>query len=153
MQFTSSDLEFLDNIGGAGEENPPAVFDQGETEGGREMAFAAAGWSEQDEVGSLIEPDVAGGEGHDLRLADRGHGREVESLEGFAGWPVGFVEMPFDAAPGTSGDFVFDERDKEAGGGPALFIGAFGELLPEGFDRGEPEIAQQQGDAASVDRI
>ena len=42
-QFAAGDLKPLHKIARASEEHPPAVFDEGETERGREMAFAHAG--------------------------------------------------------------------------------------------------------------
>ena len=43
IELATRDLELLDEVGGAGEEHAPSVLDQGEADGGREMALAAAG--------------------------------------------------------------------------------------------------------------
>jgi len=57
----------------------------------------------------LIEPAVAGGECHDLRLADHGHSVEVEGVEGFARRQLGAGGMPLDAAATAIGVLVFGE--------------------------------------------
>jgi len=44
------DLQPLHEIGGSGEQHAPTVLDQCEAEGGREMALAAAGWAEQQDI-------------------------------------------------------------------------------------------------------
>jgi hypothetical protein len=48
--------------------------------------------------------------------------------------------MPFDAAPVTFGDLMLDQSGEEPGGWPALLVGAFGEVWPGQFDRGQPQI-------------
>ena len=60
-EFAAGDLELLDEVGGAGEQHAPAVFDQRQADGGGEMGLAAAGSAEQDEIGALVDPAVAGG--------------------------------------------------------------------------------------------
>jgi hypothetical protein len=42
-EFASGDLRPLDEIGGAGEQNAPAPFDQGEAERRGQVALSAAG--------------------------------------------------------------------------------------------------------------
>ena len=42
-ELATRDLKLLNEIGGAGEEDAPSILDQGEADGGGEMAFAAAG--------------------------------------------------------------------------------------------------------------
>jgi hypothetical protein len=42
-EFAPRDLEFLDEVGGPGEQDPRSVLDQGEADGCGEMALAAAG--------------------------------------------------------------------------------------------------------------
>jgi hypothetical protein len=49
-EFAPGDLEPLDEIGGVGEQNAPAVFDRGEAERCRQVALSAAGWAEPDLV-------------------------------------------------------------------------------------------------------
>ena len=70
LQFAAGDLQLLDQIGGSGEEHAPAVLDQREADGGREMALAAAGWPEHEDIGPLGQPAVARGHGHDLRFRE-----------------------------------------------------------------------------------
>ena len=42
-EFTARDLELLDEVGGAGEHDPPAVLDESKADGRGEMALAATG--------------------------------------------------------------------------------------------------------------
>ena len=59
-EFAAGDLQALDEVGGAGEQHAPAVLDQAEADGGREMALAAAWRAEHEQVVALLEPAVAG---------------------------------------------------------------------------------------------
>ena len=47
----------------------------------RQMAFTAAWRAEQDEVGTLVEPAIAGAQGHDLGLGDHRHSLEGEAVQ------------------------------------------------------------------------
>lgn len=49
---TPRDLQFLDQIGGAGEEDAPAILDEAEANCSGQMGFATAGRAEQDQVGA-----------------------------------------------------------------------------------------------------
>src|SRR5208282_6151426 len=69
-EFSAGDLELLNEIGSAGEEDAPSVLDQGKADGASQMALAAAGRTEQEQIGALGQPGVSGGCGHDLRLGD-----------------------------------------------------------------------------------
>ena len=57
IELATRDLELLDEVGGAGEEHAPSVLDQGEADGGREMALSAAGRAEQEQIGSCEQLD------------------------------------------------------------------------------------------------
>ena len=152
-ELAARDLQPLDEIGGAGEQHAPAVLDEREADGCRQMALAAAGRAEQQQIGALVQPAIAGGERHDLRLADHRHGLEVEGVEGLAGGQPGFGEMALDAAAAALGDLVLGERGEEAGGGPAFLVGLLGELGPHQLDGGQAQLGEQQLDAGGVDRI
>ena len=146
-------LQALHQIGGAGEEHAIAVLDQGETDGGGKMAFAGAGRAEHEAVGALVEPAVAGGERHDLGLCEHRHGLEVEGGEALAGEQPGLPEMAFDTPSVAFGELVLGEGCEEAGGGPALGIGALGEALPELVDRRQAEIGEHQGELDGIDLV
>ena len=62
------------------------------------MALAPARRPKQQQIGAVVQPRIAGGQCHDLGLADHGNGLEVEGVEGLAGWQPGFGEMAFEAA-------------------------------------------------------
>jgi hypothetical protein len=100
-EIAACDLELLDEIGGAGIEHAPSILDQSEADGGSQMAFSAAGRTEQKQVGALGQPAVAGRCGHDLGLGlgDHRHGFEVEGVEGLSRWQAGLREMALDASP------------------------------------------------------
>ena len=65
-EFTAGDLEFLDEVGGPGEEDFPAVLDEREADGRCEVALAAARGAEEEQVRPCGEPGVAGRDRHDL---------------------------------------------------------------------------------------
>ena len=82
----------------------------------------------------------------------------VIANSGRKGWPVfceavGLGEVALDAAAGALGDLVLGQRGEEAGGGPALLVGAFGEARPDVGDRGQPQITEQNAEPGGVDRI
>jgi hypothetical protein len=52
----------------AGRTGASAVFDKGEAESCRKLAFGPAPRPEQQKIGAVVQPDVAGGERRDLRL-------------------------------------------------------------------------------------
>src|SRR5262245_59978076 len=92
------------------------------------MRLASAGRAKEHDIGTLIEPAVAGGKRHDLRLADHGHGVEVEGVEGFARRQLGAREMPLDTAATAIGDLVFGECREKAGGRPTLLVRTGGSM-------------------------
>ena len=130
-EFAARDLELLHQVGGAGEQHAPAVLHQREADGGGQMRFAAAGPTEQQQIGALVDPAVAGADRHDMRLGDHRHGLEVEAVEGLARQQPGLDEMALDAAAVAFGDLVFGERGEEAGGGPAFLVRPLGESRPD----------------------
>ena len=100
------------------------------------MALTPAGGAKEQDIGTLIKPAVAGGERHDLRLADHGHDVEVESVERLARWQSRAGKMPLDAAPAAVGDLVFGECSQEAGSRPTLLVRTRGKGGPHQFDGG-----------------
>src|SRR5207237_1227941 len=80
-EFAASDLQPLYKVGGSGEQHAPAVFDEGKAESCRQVTLAGAGRPEQNQIGSLAQPGIAGGQGHDLGLANHRDGLEVEGIE------------------------------------------------------------------------
>lgn len=101
----------------------------------------------------MIKPTVAGGERHDLRLADQGHSVEVEGVEGLARRQSRAGKMPLDAAPAAVGHLVFGECRQEAGSGPTLLVRTRGESGPHQLDGGQAQLTQQEFDAGSVDGV
>ena len=133
-QLATSDLEPLHEISGAGEHHAPSILDQGEPERCRQMALAAARWAEEQDVGTLRQPSVAGRQRHHLSFRDHRHGLEVERGERLAGRQTRLGEMPLDAAATTVGHLVLGKRREEAGRRPAFLVGLLGELGPYQLD-------------------
>ena len=61
--------------------------------------------------------------------------------------------MAFDTPSVAFGELVLGEGCEEAGGGPALGIGALGEALPELVDRRQAEIGEHQGELDGIDLV
>lgn len=116
------------------------------------MRLAAARRPEQDHIGAGFDPAVAGGERHDLGLADGGHGVEVEAVEGFSQRQARLVEMTLDAAAVAFGDLVIGEAGQEACGGPAFLVGTGCEVRPGELDGGKPQIVEGVAETGRIDR-
>ena len=149
-EFAACDLQALDEIAGAHEQHAPSILDEREADGGCQVALAAAGWAEQQKIGALLEPTVACGQGHHLRLADHRHGLEVEAGECFTDGQPCFGQMTLDAAATAIGDLVFGERGQEASGRPAFLVGLLGELGPHQLDSGQGARAGKKPISAEV---
>src|SRR5882757_7025651 len=76
------------------------------------MALAAARRPEQQDVGTLRQPSIAGRQRHHLSFRDHWDDLEVERGERLAGGQTRLGEMPFDAATATVGPLVLGERRK-----------------------------------------
>src|SRR6516162_807063 len=100
------------------------------------MALADAGWTKQQQIGTGLEPDIAGSERHHLGLRDHRYTVEVEGGERLASGQSSFRHMPLNPTPATIGDLVLGERRQKARGGPALLIRLHGELWPDGLYTG-----------------
>ena len=120
-------------------QDPEAVFDERQPDRCPQVTFPGPGRADQDQIGALVQPAIAGDQGVDMGLGDHGHDIEVEVGERFAGRQFGFGEMAFEAPPSPVGDLLFGQRAEQAGRGPAFGIGAFGDLRPGG-----PEGRQAQ---------
>ena len=142
--ITARDLQLLDKIGGAGEEHAPAVLDQPDADGGREMGFAAARRAEADDVGATFQPGIARDKGHDLGFGERGgsenrpgdgfpdvrDGVELEGVERLCGWQPGLGQVTLDPASAAPGDLELGQSSQQPCCGPALLVRALGEAGP-----------------------
>ena len=117
------------------------------------MALADARWAEEEDVGPLRQPSVAGRQRHHLSFRDHWHGLEVERGERLAGGQTRLGEMAFDAAPATVGHLVLGERRKEAGRRPAFLVGLFRELGPHQLEGRQAQLAQQELDAGGINGV
>ena len=101
LQFPAGNLELLHEIGGPGEQDPLSVLDQRKADSSSKMALSSAGRTEHEDVGSLGEPTIAGGNCHNLRLRDHGNSVKGEAVHGLSGRQVRLGEMPFNPTIGT----------------------------------------------------
>ncbi len=113
IEIALGDLQFLDEAGGSGEEHLEALAPEGEADGGGEVALADAGGHEDEEVGSLADPAVFGGEGLTACLGRRWDEAEIEAFEVLAGEEFGLPGMSVDAAVVPFGQFEFGEREEK----------------------------------------
>ncbi len=97
-QFAAGDLALLDEVGCAGEQHAPAIFDQRETDGRGEMGFPATWSAGQDQIGAVIDPAIPGPQRHHRGLGDHRHRLELEAVEGLPGRQARFKKMALDAA-------------------------------------------------------
>ena len=105
------------------------------------MTLAGAGRPEQDQIGAPAQPGIAGGQRHDLGLADHRDGLEVEGIECLAGRQPGFGQMAFDAASAALGHLMLGQGGKETCRWPAL------------FDGGKSQLGEEQRETGGVDGI
>src|SRR5438874_6085593 len=101
-------------------------------------------------IGAIVQPRVAGGERHDLGLADHRDDLEVESVEGLAGRQPGFGQMAFEAAAGALGNLMFGQCRQETSGRPAFLVGLGSERGPDLCDSGQPQLGKELLDACGV---
>ena len=59
-EITPGDLKFLNQVGGSGEQNPPAIFHQSVADSGRQVRLAAAGRPKEYKIGAFFQPAVTG---------------------------------------------------------------------------------------------
>jgi hypothetical protein len=113
----ASSLQFLHDVGGAGEKHVEAVLDERATDGRCTVALAGSGRAEKQQVGRLVEPGVAGGECHDACLVQHRHDREVEIIECFAEVQMCLGEIPHgpQAARSAISSSASAERNRAAG--------------------------------------
>ena len=116
------------------------------------MTLAAAGRAEQNQIGALVQPGIAGGERHDLGLADHRNGIEVEGVDGFAGRQPSLGKMTLDTPAAALGHLVLGQGGKEARRRPSLLVGLGGNRRPDLLDGGQPQLGEKQFDAGGIDR-
>ncbi len=150
-EFAPGDLQALHEVGSSGEQNPPAPFHQCEADCRGKMAFTTARRTEQDEVGALLEPAIAGAQGHDLGLGDHRHGIEGEAVQGLACGQMGLCQVAFDPAAIAFGEFVLGERGEEPAGGPSLLVRLGGEVSPDVLDGGQAQFVEHEAEALCID--
>ena len=117
------------------------------------MRLAAAGSADEQQIGALVDPAVAGADRQDMGLGDHRHHVEVEAVEGLAGQQLRLGEMAREAAAVAFGDLVLGERGEEARGGPAFLVRPLGKARPILLDRGQTEVVEHQREPGGVDAL
>jgi hypothetical protein len=111
----------------------------------------APGGPNQQQIGCFVQPGVAGGERHHACLAEHWHGREVEVVEGFAGWQAGLDKMTLDPATAALGNLEFSEHREKPCRRPTLLVSPLGEVRPEPRDGRQAQIVQQKRQSGGID--
>jgi len=151
-QFAAGDLEFLDQIRSAGEQDAPPIFDQREAYCRCQMGFTPARWTEEDEICTFFEPAITRTQRRDLGTRDHRHRVEGEAVEGFARRQAGFAQMSFDPASIPFGYLMLGERGEQTGARPAFLVGPRGKVGPDQFDCRQAQIVEDEAQALTVDR-
>src|SRR5262249_19200850 len=112
---------------------------------------SAAGRAKEQDVGAVSEPDVTGGEGHDLGFGEHRRSLEVEGGERLAGGQPGLRHVAFDAPAGAVCRLMLGPWGEGAGGGPALLVGLSCQSGPDALNAGQAQLGEQQLDAGRVD--
>ncbi len=99
--------------------------------------------AEDQKIGAVVDPFLAGREGQDMRFTKSGGGVEVEVGEAFAGGKTGLRAMTLNAPGGSVSYFQFDQGGEQLGGRPSFPVGDFGEAFPMPSDAGETERGEQ----------
>ena len=150
-QLLAGGLQLLDEIGGAGEEHAIAIVDEGMTESGPEMAFADAGWAEEQDVLPAIDPCVALGEGEEASLADHWHGGEVEGVEGLAG-AAGATPARGGRCAVAGARRPHARRALRGSVRRASFgVGGLGEAWPHAGEGGQTQLGEQNRQPGGID--
>src|SRR5262249_34210772 len=143
-------LQLLDELPGANEQHTPSLLEERMPEPGREVRLSGAVPAKKKYVTALLEPSIARGERHDLRLTDHGHPLEVEGAEGFVLRQLRFGEVAFEPAACTLGNLEFGEGRKEAGRRPTFLVGLICELGPHQFHGRQAQLGKLQLDARGI---
>ena len=114
IEMALSDRHFLDEAGGSGEERLEALAHEGEADGGGEVALADAGGPEDEEVGSLADPAVFGGEGLNACFGRGRNNAEIESFEVLSREEFGLSGMSVEVPVVPFGQFEFGEGEEES---------------------------------------
>ena len=59
-KFAAGDLQSLNQLRGSCKEHLPALLDQAQADGGGQVRLASTGWADQDQIGAVAKPGIAG---------------------------------------------------------------------------------------------
>ena len=115
------------------------------------MRFATAGSADEQQIGALVDPAVAGADRQDTRLGEHRHEIEVEAVQRLAGQELRLREVTREATAVAFRDLVLGKRGEEACGGPAFLVRPVGQCWPILLDCGQAKIVEHQCQAGVVD--
>src|SRR5207302_7520824 len=104
------------------------MIDQSMADSGNEVCLADPRWTEEQDVGALLQPDIAFDERGNVRRRHRRHGSEVEAGKRFLRWQGGFQPMPRKPSCLAFGHFMFKQDREQSVGPPSFSIRLFGDL-------------------------
>jgi hypothetical protein len=114
---------------GAGEEDAPAVPDEGEVDGRGEIRLPPPEVSKG--IGlAICEAAIAGADREQLGRSVPRNGVEGEGVDDLSGWEAAFEELPFGPPAIAVGDLMVGEGGKQAHRPSRFFAGARGKLRP-----------------------
>ena len=150
LQALAGCLQALHELAGTHVQHPAPGVDQGVADPATHMALAHTRRAEDQDRGALVEPGIAAGQRHDVRLRQHRHLGEVEAGECFGHVELGLGTVTLDAPLGPLGEFMFEQTTQETGCRPALLVRAFGELRPQPAHGGQAQFGQHQRIARRV---
>ena len=112
--------------------------------------FSAARSADQEQVGTLFDPAVAGADRQDVGLGDHRHGVEVEAIEGLAWQQLGLGEMACEPPAVPLGDLVLGQCGQQARRRPAFLVRPLGKARPVLLDRGQAQIVEHQRKSGGI---
>jgi hypothetical protein len=110
--------------------------------GYREVCFAAAGLSREDEP-ATVGDEVSGEKRAKEGKAQGRLQREVEVVDGLEEWEMSAACEPPEARLLSLRDLLGDEDSQKVATGPALLLGARGEVAPNAARVGEMKALEQ----------
>ena len=108
------------------------------------MGLVCARRRKQQHICSVLQPDVAFGERHDLSFRDHRHAVEVQRREGFARREARFGHAPLDPVATAVGGLMFGERGQELGRRQSLLFRQGCEPRPCGLDTGQSRVKEKK---------
>jgi hypothetical protein len=134
-QISTSGLQALNQIGASHEKYALAGIDECVADPAQQVALAAAGRTERENVAAAIEPLSAFNESENLRLGNRRDRREIKGTQSLIGVKSGFRAMPIESPDFALGRFLLEKLLQEPPRRPTFAIGLLAEFGGEPLHR------------------